>query len=350
MTKIVYGISAGFHDSALTITQGENILFASHSERFSKKKHDKDLSEDMLSYAIDNFGKPDQIAYYENHTKKKMRQFRSGENYNIFRSNPTKEVLKKFNLDKTSFTSYDHHMSHAAAGFQTSSFDHATVVVIDAIGEFDCISIWDARYDHHGLSNYYDGDYNGPIKYTKLWSSKYPHSIGLFYSAFTKHVGLEPMEEEYIMMGMSAYGDPKYVDDIKNKYVLNDYDIQFKENLHIGIDPTFLDAAHHTRKIDIAASVQTITEQMICSVMSRAAMIGNSYNLVFMGGVALNCLANRLLGNYFENIWVMPNPGDAGSSLGACALHYGKQMSWQGPYLGYNIDRPYPVNDLIYQL
>jgi carbamoyltransferase len=339
MTKLIYGISAGFHDAALTITQDENILFASHSERFSKKKHDKDLSESMLSYAIDNFGKPDTIAYYENHTKKKIRQLRSGENYNVFRCNPTSEILRKFNLSKVPFVSYDHHMSHAAAGFQTSNFEHATVVVIDAIGEFDCITIWHAQYD-----------YNGKAFYKKLWSSKYPHSIGLFYSAFTKHVGLEPLDEEYIMMGMSAYGEPKYADEIKNKYISNEYEIQFKENLHIGIDPTFLDSNHHTHKIDVAASVQTITETLICNVMSRAAAIGKSYNLVFMGGVALNCLANRLIGNYFENIWVMPNPGDAGSSLGACALNYGKQMSWQGPYLGYNIDRPYPVDDLINEL
>lgn len=345
--KIVFGISCGFHDGSLTVTQGENILFASHSERFSKKKHDKDLSESMLSYAIDNFGKPDMIAYYENHIKKKMRQFRSGENYNVFRSNPMKEVLKKFNLHKTPFESYDHHMSHAAAGFQTSNFDHATVVVIDAIGEFDCISIWDANYDHYGLSNRYDGDYNGPIQYTKLWSCKYPNSIGLFYSAFTKHIGLEPLDEEYILMGMSAYGNPVFEKAIREKYIQDDYDIKFKENLHIGTDSNFLLGCS---KIDIAASVQTITEQMICNVMSRAALLGKSHNLVFMGGVALNCLANRLLGNYFENIWVMPNPGDAGSSLGACALSYGKQMSWQGPYLGYNIDRPYPVDDIIYQL
>lgn len=334
--KTVFGISCGFHDAALTVTQGENILFASHSERFSKKKHDKDLSESMLSYAIDNFGKPDTIAYYENHTKKKLRQFRSGETYNLFRPNPTKSLLKKFNLHKTPFVSYDHHMSHAAAGFQTSDFEHATVVVIDAIGEFDCISIWNAGYDASGFA-----------KYEKLWDSKYPHSVGLFYSAFTKHIGLEPLDEEYILMGMAAYGQPRFAQDIRTKYINNEYEITFKENLHIGVDPEFLQC--HS-KMDIAASVQEITEKMICNIMSRAATIGSSHNLVFMGGVALNCLANRLLGNYFENIWVMPNPGDAGSSLGACALHYGKQMSWQGPYLGYNIDRDYPVQDLIYQL
>jgi carbamoyltransferase len=350
MTKLVYGISANFHDAALTVTQGDEILFASHSERFSKKKHDKELSESMLSYAIDNFGKPDTIAYYENHTKKKFRQMRTGENYNVFRSNPTKDVLKKFNLQNVPFVSYDHHKSHAAAGFQTSDFDHATVVVIDAIGEFDCITIWDAEYDYHGLSNRYDGDMLGNATYTKIWSASYPHSIGLFYSAFTKHVELEPLDEEYILMGMSAYGDPKYVDEIKHKYIQDAYEIQFKENLHIGVDPSFLDFSHHARKMDIAASVQVITEELICNVMSRAALIGKSHNLVFMGGVALNCLANRLLGNYFENIWVMPNPGDAGSSLGACALNYGKQMSWQGPYLGYNIDRPYPVEELIKEL
>lgn len=334
---IIYGISAGFHDAALTVIQDDKILFASHSERFSKKKHDKYLNEDMLKYAINKFGKPNSIAYYEDHILKNIRQFRTGENYNVFRGNPVKKVLKRVGIKHTPFKSYSHHLSHAAAGFQTSDFDEATVVVIDAIGEFECITIWKASYS------------NGLATYDKLWSASYPNSIGLLYSAFTKHIDLEPLDEEYIMMGMAAYGKPIYVNDIKEKLIAHDYDIRFKENLHIGLGENFL-KGNHQYKVDIAASVQVVTEELIGNVMHRARQLNSSKNLVFMGGVALNCLANRNLGLYFDNIWVMPNPGDAGSSLGAAALQYGKNLSWQDAYLGYTIDREYPVQELIAEL
>jgi carbamoyltransferase len=101
---------------------------------------------------------------------------------------------------------------------------------------------------------------------------------------------------------------------------------------------------------DLAASAQQLAETLIGEVMARARGLGWSRNLVYMGGVALNCLANRNLGNYFSRIWIMPNPGDAGSSLGAAALAYGRQLNWQNPYLGHNIAGPYPVNQLLDEL
>ena len=220
--------------------------------------------------------------------------------------------------------SFPHHLSHAAAGFQTSPYDRATCVVIDAIGEFDTISIWGAQYDQKGKATY-----------KKLWGQRYPHSIGLFYSAITERIGLHPLDEEYITMGMAAWGKPRYVEELRPL---------LSENLHIGIDPGFLPEA---RDEDIAASAQILTEQLIYNIMIYAKNLGWSSNLVYMGGVALNCLANRNLGEYFENIWIMPCPGDAGSSLGSAALAYRKRINWKDAYLGHKISGEYPVSAIV---
>jgi len=221
-------------------------------------------------------------------------------------------------------STHGHHLSHAAAGFQTSPFDQATVVVIDAIGEWDSATIWAAEYDRKGRATY-----------KRLWSQRYPRSIGLFYSAVTERMGLRPMDEEYITMGMAAWGNPRYTDTIQ---------LLLEENLHLGIDHMFLPTA---RDVDIAASAQVVVEQEIYKVMQRARALGSSPNLVYQGGVALNCLANRNLGDYFENVWIMPCPGDAGSSLGAAALAYGRRIKWTNAYLGTDISGEYPVNAVL---
>jgi carbamoyltransferase len=260
---------------------------------------------------------------------------RSGEGIEWNRLSTKKILTEQFGgyAHIPSYSSHSHHLSHAAAGFQTSPFDRATVVVIDAIGESDTISIYGAEYDSHGQAHY-----------KRLWGQRYPHSIGLFYSAMTQRVGLKPNEEEYIMMGMSAYGDPGHADTISTQYVADEYRATFKENLHIGIDQTALADLSNT---DIAASAQALTERMIYNVMCNARDFRWSHNLVYMGGVALNCLANRNLGEYFENIWIMPNPGDAGSSLGAAALQYGRRLNWVNAYLGHNIPGAYPVRPVL---
>ena len=230
-------------------------------------------------------------------------------------------------------STHNHHACHAAAGFQTSPYDRATVVVIDAVGEFDTITIWAAEYDSKGMA-----------KYRKLWSQHYPHSIGLFYSAATSSVGLRPLDEEYILMGMAAYGSSDYNLTLQQKLVRDTAAITFRENLHTGIDSKYLT---DMTDYDIAASAQAIAENLINNVMRRARDFKWSTNLVYMGGVALNCSANRNLGKFFDNIWIMPCPSDAGSSLGAAALAYGKQIHWTDAYLGHNIAGDYPVDDII---
>jgi carbamoyltransferase len=327
------GISSGFHDAAVTLLNHDgSILFAGHSERYSKKKHDKSLSIDLIKDATKYQTDASEIHYYERPWLKSLRQLRSGESIShLTASNAIGQQFLTL-LDNPKIHTYNHHLSHAAAGFQTSPFEDATVVVIDAIGEFDTITIWDARYDENGFA-----------KYKKLYSKKYPNSIGLFYSAMTKKVGLQPMDEEYILMGMAAYGQPKYLTEMLSLFD-SVSDVHLKENLHIGVPDNFLDYAD---PMDIASSAQHLVEWMIKQVIARARYLGSSKNLVYGGGVALNCLANRLLGDYFENIWIMPNPGDAGSSLGAAALGYGRKLNWTDAYLGHDIPGAYPTNRLL---
>jgi carbamoyltransferase len=233
--------------------------------------------------------------------------------------------------------SYNHHLSHAAGGFQTSPYDRATVVVIDAIGEFDTISIWSAHYDR------------GQARYHRQWSQRYPHSIGLFYSAITDRVGLNPMDEEYITMGMAAYGQhgSAYAIGMREQLIASVERIEFQQNLHVGLGLDFMSG---TDDENLAAAGQLIAEELIYSVMQRARDFGFSQNLVYSGGVALNCLANRKLGDYFENIWIMPCPGDAGSSVGAAALAYGRRVNWKDAYLGAEIPGQYPVDACIDRL
>lgn len=334
------GISSGFHDASVSIINDTgNILFAGHSERYSKYKHDKHLCmgivEDALTYCD---SRDIEIHYYERPWMKFLRQVRSGEKPSLSNLS-VKEIIGTGLLHKLQdgrggkVHTHNHHLSHAAAGFQTSPYDDATVVVIDAIGEFDTISIWNAYYDK-----------NGKAQYKKLWGQRYPDSIGLFYSAMTERVGLRPLDEEYILMGMAAYGTHKPLKEMSNRLVESYKNIQFKDNLHTGVSETFLEGAID---MDIACSTQLIAEQLITSVISKAKSISNSKNLVYGGGVALNCLANRLLGNFYDNIWIMPNPGDAGSSLGAACLGYGKRVNWTNAYLGHNIPGQYPVNKLL---
>ena len=313
------------------------ILFAGHSERYSKIKNDANLNpgiiRELVNYRINH------VAYYERPWLKQLRQLYSGQGIN-WSQLTTKQILvntfgKEFKKFPGIISCYNHHLSHAAAGFQTSPFDDGTVVVIDAIGEFDTISIWDARY------------VDGKAVYKKLWGKKYPDSIGLFYSAMTQRVGLKPLDEEYILMGMAAYGEPKHVKPMIDELIDDSVNLDFKQNLHVGVDSNFLKDAD---EMDIASSSQHLVEWLIKMVMSKARELGRSRNLIYGGGVALNCLANRLLGDYFENIWIMPNPGDAGSSLGAALLGFGGRSNWTTAYLGHDIPGKYPVNNILDEL
>lgn len=331
------GFSAGFHDAAAALISADGeILFAGHSERYSKIKNDRDI-DTMLITDLERYGSIDCIAYYERPLYKQLRQWYAGQKIN-WQQLTTKRIVNQ-QLGKkyrdVPIRSFNHHLSHAAGGFQTSPFERATVVVIDAIGEFDTISIWGAEYRQ------------GRAQYRKLWGQKYPHSLGLFYSAITQRVGLRPMDEEYILMGMAAYGQEGLRNTLQMDLVDDEWEVRFKENLHAGLGSKYLSDA---TDFDIARGAQDLAEDLILNIMLRARQFGWSRNLVYAGGVALNCVANARLGRYWDDIWIMPCPGDAGSSIGAAALVHGGRIGWHSAYLGHNIPGPYPVNSALDQL
>ena len=318
---IEWGISAAAHDAALCVVDGKQILFASHAERYSGIKNDKHLNKDLINVAL-KFGEPQVIHWYEKPKLRAMRRLLSGQGLVRF---SVRQYLKEFGLEvPVQFAS--HHESHAAAGFYTSTFDTATALVIDAIGEFDTASIWLC-----------DGE-----KMKKTWSMEYPKSLGLFYSAITDRVGLKPNEDEYILMGMAAYGDP-------NKYYWQMRELFENENLHRGCRWWLGDET--PIEYDLAAAAQKIYEEEFDKLLYRAKKANpKQENLVLSGGCALNCSANHIATKYFKNIWIIPNPGDAGSSLGAIAANTRRKLKWQGPYLGENIQTEYPVEKLLTSL
>lgn len=339
----ILGLSAGFHDAAAAVIDRRgHILFAAHSERYSKVKNDPDLHESLLTecsgYDIGT------VAFYERPWMHNLQQWWSGQRHygawtargRILQLVPDWFTQSWRGPGRSGLICYPHHLSHAAAGFQTSPFESAAVVVIDAIGELDTISIYRAWYDRQGRA-----------RYRRLWRQEYPHSIGLFYSAVTKAVGLKPMEEEYITMGMAAYGSDSGTNWLKNNFVADIEQVKFSHNLHIGFDG---DLFKGWRKESLAASAQCLIQELILTVMKHARQISGESNLVYMGGVALNCKANGLLGNVFDDIWIMPNPGDAGSALGAAALAFGKKLAWKDAFLGHAIPGDYPVDALVHEL
>ena len=188
----ILGISSGFHDAAVTVVRTGKIRFAAHAERYSKQKNDPFLNHELIDAALEH-GTPDIIVLHENSKAKKFRALLSGD-FNSFNELSQEDWIKEFypQLAGIPITSYWHHETHAAAGILTSNFQESAIMVIDAIGEFDCATIWGWKSK----------------KLTKLHSTRFPSSLGLFYSAVTHRVGLKPNEDEYILMGMAAYGDP----------------------------------------------------------------------------------------------------------------------------------------------
>ena len=320
------------HDAAMAVVEIKDgigkVLWAAHAERYSKVKNDHYLNWGIVNEA-NTYGPFNKVVYYEKPWLKKTRQLYAGQYGNAFAYTELPQWhLDHFNIKIDQYVK--HHDSHAAAGYFTSPFRDATILTVDAIGEWDTASISTAE---------------------KVWiqrkeTIRYPSSLGILYSAFTHRCGLKPAEEEYILMGMAAYGTPKYKDDIYNDFVVQS-PFKLKQNLHRGLGDWHPEAD----VMDIAASIQEVTEECLADLWSRASKYG-SRNLVYAGGVALNCAANRKLANLglFDNIWIIPNPGDAGSSLGCIAASEKQFIQWQNPFLGHNIDGEYPVDTLIKEL
>lgn len=295
MNKIL-GYSEGYHDAAVTILDGPNIVYAGHSERYSKIKNDKHVCDDLIRDACTLSRGYNEIVFYEKQYVKKLRQIKAGQWNHVFSKTTASLGYNK---------AYSHHLSHAAAAFQCSPFDQATALVADAIGEFDTMSTWECKY------------VDGKAKYKKLSSVKYPKSLGLFYSAMTDRVGLKPMEEEYIMMGMAAYG--KY-----NAKMYAEMVNLLDTNLHRGCK----DFMPNVKDVDLAHTSQKLLEDQLNNIVEKI-----EGPIVYGGGVAHNVVANHRVfrGPHF----IFPNPGDAGSSLGAAALRYGGKLNFETCFLGY---------------
>ena len=371
--KSILGISAFYHDSAACILINGKIIAAAQEERFTRKKHDPGYPENainfVLKYANLKLSEVDQIVFFE---KPFLKFERLLETYVAFAPkgftsfakampiwikeklfqksylfNKLKEHDKNYNSDNNIFFS-DHHLSHAASAFFPSPFNEAVVLTADGVGE------WATTTVAVGIKN-------------KLEIKKeihFPHSLGLLYSAFTYYTGFKVNSGEYKLMGLAPYGKPIYQNKIKKLIDIKDdgtfrLDQKYfnyatgltmtnnKFNELFGQKPRDPENEKITQfHMDIAASIQKVTEEIMIKLASSIRNEYNISNLCLAGGVALNCVANGkiLKEKIFDNIWIQPAAGDAGGSLGASlALWYMEQSNerivnpeddMQGSYLG----------------
>lgn len=326
MNPSTVGVSCLSHDAALAVVTGDTIAFAAHAERYSRRKNDPGLHPALLADAAAYWGSPGELVFYERPVLKRGRQLRAGQLGRALAPHRPSGYLNGLpQLRGLPVRYVGHHLAHAAGGYFTSPFRDAAIVVADAIGEWDTLTVWHAR----GRA------------LRRVHATRYPHSLGLFYSAFTQRAGLKPNEEEYIFMGMAAYGEPRHRRLIEEEILAGHRPPHFRlrRNVHRGLGdwrPALRDGP------DLAASVQAITEDYLDGLFAWVRRTVRSPRLVYSGGVALNCLFNGRLARagYFDDIWIMPNPGDAGSALGAALARRRDFVQWTGPYLGHDIRRP----------
>jgi len=334
----ILGINALNHDAGICLIDSDNgkILFSAHSERYSGIKNDSNLNKEMFE-DMEQYGTPDKVVYFERPWIKKLRQLKAGQYREVFslKNLPQQHldsVMGKWNYTIDEYV--DHHLSHASSTYYTSPYTESAVVCIDSIGEFDTISIWYV----HGT------------KFEKRYSEVYPKSLGLWYSAMTQRLGLKPQEDEYILMGMAAWGIP-------NKSLQRQVKKLLSLNLHRGCmdwdSKSLPDDGTEQWKFDIAHNVQVVCEQEILKVFSKVKeVVPETNNICYSGGVALNCVANSLVVQQYPSLWILPNPGDCGSSLGCAAYVGGVHLDFMenGAFLGYDIKGDYPVDEVLNEL
>ncbi len=367
MTTIL-GISAFYHDSAAAIIQNGKIIAAAQEERFTRIKHDSSFPSEaikfVLNYSNNKLSEIDAIVFYEKPFLKFERLLESYIAFapngfvqfskampkwlkeNLFQKNELINSLKEiddFKIDENKIFFSEHHISHAASAFYPSPFNEAIVLTADGVGE------WATTTISIGKSN--------QLEIVK--EIHFPHSLGLLYSAFTYYTGFKVNSGEYKLMGLAPYGNPRYVNeilenliDIKNdgSFRLNqeyfDYATGLKminkkfENLfgRKARDPSVdkIDQFH----MDIASSIQTITEDIVLKICKDIKEEYKIENLCLAGGVALNCVANGkiLKEKIFKNIWIQPAAGDAGGSLGAALQYWYHELKNKRPIKKDNLD------------
>ena len=305
---IQWGINALNHGSSLAVFNNGQYIDGFVST------HDS-LPVEQLKHYLDYQGAPDRIFWYEDPFLKKARQLYAGQYKTAFTlKNLPSTHLKQWGLGYAPVTYTRHHSSHAAAGYYTSPFNHCAVVVIDAIGEFECATIWECKH--------------GEMK--KVWSRSYPHSLGLFYSAFTQFVGLTPIKDEHIFQQMAAQGNPNMFLQYVRSYFNGGDVLDSNTNFHRGVlhwDHNELRSLQE--QCDLAAAVQQVFEEQIGAVMRTAKQLVRTDCLVYMGGCAMNSQANNTqVEPLFNYRWSLPNPGDPSSAIGA-VLYHTKTRAWR---------------------
>ena len=369
----ILGISAFYHDSAACIVKNGEILAAAQEERFSRKKHDhrfpKLAVEFCLNYAGIKSDDLDLVAFYD---KPFLKFERLLETYLTFapvgiksfiKAMPLwikeklwmKELIKKELGYEGKVIFPEHHESHAASAFFPSPYNEAAILTMDGVGEWTTTS--------YGVGN------GNAIE---LWADiKFPHSLGLLYSAFTYYTGFKVNSGEYKIMGLAPYGEPKYKKLIYDNLIDVKDDGSFRMNMEFfnycvgltmtnkkfdklfGGPPRVPETKLTQKEMDLARSLQEVTEEIVLKMGHHVIKETGLNNLCLAGGVALNCVANGKLlrEGPFENIWIQPAAGDAGGALGAALVgwygYFGnkrnadeKNDSQQGSYLGsvYNED------------
>jgi carbamoyltransferase len=300
---IAWGINALNHGSSLAV-------FKEGALQSLATCKDDELDTSIITEALHR-GAPDRIFWYERPWVKKARQLYAGQyNTALDMSVLPKRYLNNIRVHYADVSYTPHHGSHAAAGYYTSPFNHCAIIVLDAIGEFECATIW------QGL--------HGEMK--KVWSRSYPHSLGIFYSAFTKLISLTPIKDEYLLQQMSDQGDPnRFYFEVKS-YM--DSILSMPKNLHRGVLDWPLPINNLQDQCDIAAAVQTVFEDQVSLIMNKARQLTGADSLVYMGGCAMNSKCNAKEMPKWKNVWSLPNPGDPSSSVGA-VLYHTKQREWK---------------------
>ena len=343
----ILGISAYYHDSAAALVCDGKIIAAAQEERFSRKKHDPRFPQNAISYCLKEANIElldlDQIVFYDkplvkferlletylSYAPKGFRSFLMAMPIWLKEKLYLKTLLKKelatlgqckaSHIPKLMFT--EHHQAHAASAFFPSPFDRAAVMCLDGVGEWATTSVW------LGEGN----------KLTPQWEIDFPHSLGLLYSAFTYYTGFKVNSGEYKLMGLAPYGEPNYVDLILNNLIDLKADGTFRLNMEyfnyttgltmtnekfdklFGGSPRKAETKISQREMDIAASIQRVTEEVVLRLSRTVQKELDVDYLCLAGGVALNCVANGkiLREGIFKDIWIQPAAGDAGGALGA---------------------------------
>jgi carbamoyltransferase len=340
MTSIL-GISAFYHDSAAALVVDGRIVAAAQEERFTRKKHDPGFPTNAVAYCLKAGGvQPDNLDYVAFYDKPLLKFDRLLETYlafapagfRSFRLAMPVWLKDKIHLRRllrqqlkatrdACFVFTEHHESHAASAFFPSPFSEAAILTIDGVGEWSTATIGIGEGDRIRL----------------LRELKFPHSIGLLYSAFTYYCGFKVNSGEYKLMGLAPYGRPKFADLIRTHLIETKNDGSFWMNMDyfnycqgltmtndrfhqlFGGPPRAPESQLEQKHMDIAASIQLVAEEIVLSMAREAYRLTQKKNLVLAGGVALNCVANgRILREgSFSNLWIQPAAGDAGGALGA---------------------------------